>query len=92
MNVQLPLLSCVGPPALKNVKISDGGKFSVTRSGLKNTGGYYAPTVWTLKISGTFTAPTKAKGTFSMTELDPGRGGGAVTKSGKQTFRLKFYK
>jgi hypothetical protein len=90
LSLQLPALNFVGPPRLKNVKVSDAGRFSVTRE-LTQSGGYHAATEWTLKVSGTFTAPTKAKGTFSMKEIDP-RGSGGTHKSGKQTFKLKFYK
>ena len=89
VNIQFPSLSHVSPPQLKNVKVSDAGKFSVTRQ-LDQTGGYYAATEWNLKVSGKFTAPTKAKGTFSMKEFDP-RGNG-TRKSGKQTFKVKLYK
>ena len=91
LSVQLPPLNFVGSPRLKNVKVSDAGKFSVTRE-LTQSGGYYAATEWTLTVRGTFTAPTKAKGTFSMKKIDPDRGGGAIDKSGKQTFKLKFYR
>ena len=91
LSVQLPPLDFVSSPRLKNVKVSDAGRFSVTRE-LKQSGGNYAATEWTLTVSGTFTAATEAKGTFSMKMIDPERGGGAIHKSGKQTFKLKkFY-
>ena len=89
LNIQFPSLSFVTPPQLKKVKVSAAGKFSVTRQ-LDQTGGNYAATEWNLKVSGKFTAPTKAKGTFSMKEFDP-RGNG-TRQSGKQTFKVKFYK
>ncbi len=91
VSVQLPPLDFVSSPRLKNVKVSEAGKFSVTRE-LKQSGGYYAATEWTLTVNGTFTAPTEAKGTLSMKMIDPERGGGAIHKSGKQTFKLKFYR
>jgi hypothetical protein len=91
LSVQLPNLSGVSSPQLKNVKVSDTGRFSVTRK-LDQSGGNYAATKWTLTVSGTFTAPTKANGTFSMTKIDPDRGGGDTRKSGRQTFKLTFYK
>ena len=78
---------------MKNLKVSSTGKFSGTRTISGTTSKYGSTAKWTLKISGKFTTPTKAQGTFT--------GGGdrharrpepTTIRSGKQTFKLKFYR
>ena len=88
LSVFIGVIDNVIPPRLKNVKISDAGKFSATREVISSSG-----TEWTIKIRGKFTAPTRAKGTFSAEGVTH-RGGGSQPASshGTQTFKVHFFK
>lgn len=85
--VQLPSVESIGPPKMKGFKVSSKGKFSGTRSvsGPTSKGGSHAD--WTLKVSGKFTAPTKAKGTFSAVAVVTRGDTETTIRSGKQTFK-----
>jgi hypothetical protein len=84
--VQLPAVQSIGPPKAKNFKVSTTGKFSGTRTGrgTVSKGGSFAD--WTLKVSGKFTTPTKAKGTFSAVGIVTRGGTETTIRTGKQTF------
>ena len=87
--VQLPSIESIGPPKAKGFKVSAAGAFSGTRrvSGTVSKGGSSAE--WTLTVSGKFTTPTKAKGTFKAVGIVT-RGDTVTTiRSGKQTFTAK---
>ena len=90
-SVQLPSVNSTGPPAMKNLKVSSTGKFSGTRTISGTTSKYGSTAKWTLKISGKFTTPTKAQGTFTAVGIIT-RGDSEPTtiRSGKQTFKLKL--
>lgn len=65
----------------KNFPISSSGKFSGTRKLTSNAHG--ATFDWTVKITGEFTARTKAKGTFSASVS----GARTTCRTGKQTWK-----
>ena len=92
LNMSIPSIDGAIPPRIKNVKISDTGKFSATREP-STSGGFHGDRQWKIKISGRFTAATKAQGTFSAEAADDrGENGSTYSSHGKQTFSLKFYK
>jgi hypothetical protein len=85
--VQLPAINSIGPPKAKGFAVSAAGKFSGTRrvSGTVSKNGSSAQ--WTITVSGKFTTPTQAEGTFKAVAIVT-RGETVTTiRSGPQTFK-----
>jgi hypothetical protein len=91
LSMSLPAVQNIAPPRLTKIRISGTGHFSVTRSVTGSSSEHGASADWTIKVTGRFTAPTKATGTFSAKGIVH-RAGDTRISSGVQTFKLKFYK
>jgi ribosomal protein S3 len=87
VSVQLPAIESIFPPKAKGLKVSATGKFSGTRTGRGSVSKHGSYADWTLKISGKFTTPTKAKGTFTAVGIVNHGGTKTTIRSGKQTFK-----
>jgi hypothetical protein len=81
VSVTVPSCSAALTPPTK-YPVSAAGRFSGTRKA-----DFSKTSHWTIKVSGRFTTPTKARGTFSAVGVIDRGGMEDTVRSGKQTFK-----
>jgi hypothetical protein len=84
-HMEIPSVCGIRAPRLRNFPISASGHFSGTRTPTSSAHG--TTFHWTIKVTGTFTARAKAKGTFSATLKGSPMGKANDCHTGRQTWK-----